>query len=56
MSAEDEPDPAEKSADKPDPAADRTSSVARFAHYTSPIMVAMLVSAGKAFAASPPPP
>lgn len=46
MNTKTEPEPA-KPADKPDETGDPQRGVARFAQYTSPIMLAMLVSAGK---------
>ena len=49
MSTKNEQEPTEP-ADKPDEAEDLTQGIARFAQYTSPIMLAMLLSAGKGMA------
>lgn len=46
MNTKNEPQPAER-ADKPAEAEDPKQGVVRFAQYTAPIMLAMLVSAGK---------
>lgn len=46
MNTKNEPQPAEP-AHKPDETEDPKQGVARFAQYTSPIMLAMLVSTGK---------